>query len=251
MEIDEILPGCKIEVLESYETLEGTKETNIYKSSLFSVIDSNMIEIVAPQKKGTLIPLHMGSSYDLLFFDNDSMKKTEGVVVDRYRSGNFNLVRLHIVKKLSKFQRREFFRIDCMIPLFFTNLTKEELNSGTISKMYQMVFKRFSDNYDSDVELISGTIIDISGGGIRFTTDVNIDSNLKYLFIFKLQSEEYEDMENMQIIGRVVASEHLPGSDRYAHRIQFLFTNNKKNQDEIVKFIFEVERERRGKEQAV
>lgn len=246
MEIDEILPGCKIDILEEIETLEGEKKLKYYKSSLFSVIDSDIIEIVAPYENNVLIPLHMGQSYNLVFFDNETMRKTEGVVVDRYRSGNFNLVRLHILKKLSKFQRREFFRIDCMIFLSFIELNDNENNTSKISNIYNKIHNRIEASVNN-ISYENGTIIDISGGGIRFTTDVNLNSSHKYLFIFDLKFDD--NIRTIDIIGRVVNSEHLPDSDKYSHRIQFLYGDNKKHQDEIVKYIFEIERKRRRKEQ--
>ncbi len=90
-----------------------------------------------------------------------------------------------------------------------------------------------------------GICVDISGGGIRFTSASPL-TGVNYLFI-RLSLYANEKEENLTLIGKLVESDQLRGTTQYSHRVQFLFSNMNR-QEKIIRYIFEVERLRRQRD---
>ena len=242
MELDEITPGCKINVL--YETKMDNKVVkHNYPSSLYSVLDSKTIEIVTPLNNTTPVPLHPGSRYTLIFSSDKGMIRALSEAVDRYKKGNFLLVKMKIVGSLSKYQRREFYRIDCLIPVKVTRLKEADLGITSLEEL-----KRTLENREGEEEDYA-TIIDISGGGIRITSPFDLDGCEYCLFSFDLLMNS--GSRHIDLIGKIVSSQHMPETDKYSHRIQFVYNYGTVFQEVIVRYIFETERKRRRKEQEV
>jgi c-di-GMP-binding flagellar brake protein YcgR len=240
MELDEITPGCKINVL--FESKTGDQNVkHDYPSSLYSVLDSKTIEIVTPLNNTTPVPLHPGSRYTLIFSTDKGMIKALSEAVDRYKKGNFLLVKMKIVGNLSKYQRREFYRIDCLIPVKVAKLDKADLNITNLEDLKRVVEDREEEDY--------ATIIDISGGGIRITAPFDLHECEYCLLGFDLLLNS--GSRHIDLIGKIVSSQHMPETDKYSHRIQFVFNYGTVYQEIIVRYIFETERKRRRKEQEV
>jgi c-di-GMP-binding flagellar brake protein YcgR len=247
MELDEILPGCKIDVVELKNSADGSQVPESYTSSLFSVVSSDVIEMMTPQKQNSLVPLHPGERYKLVFTTDRGMVSATGAVIDRYKNSNFFITKVQLVGKLSKYQRREFFRIDCMIPVRFVPLKNEDLEGPSIVAVRTNLQTRIDKGEKISEEY--GTIIDISGGGIRFTAPYPVQKDEMCLFDFDLAMKS--GIRHLEIIGRCVGSENIPETEKYSHRIMFDFSKDRVSQEVIVRYIFEIERKRRRKEQEV
>lgn len=247
MELDEILPGCKIDVVELKNPDDENHVPESYSSSLFSVVDNDTVEIMSPQKANNIVPLHQGERYNLVFTTDKGMISATGVVLDRYKNSNFLLTKMQLVGRLSKYQRREFFRIDCMMPVRFLPLTPDDLEMPNIATIRQNIQTKIDKGEKISEEY--GTIIDISGGGIRLTAPYPMQNEERCLFDFDLALKS--GIRHLEIIGKCVGSEHIPDTDKYSHRVMFDFSFEKISQEVIVRYIFEIERKRRRKEQEV
>jgi len=247
MELDEILPGCKIDVVELADSNGEMKIEHAYVSSLYSVIETDIIEITTPQKKNTLVPMHQGVKYKLIFTTEKGLVRADCVVLDRYQSSNFFLTKVQIIGKLSKYQRREFYRIDCLVPCRFTELEDDDLLVPSIQMLRQNILTKKEKNEKISEEY--GTIIDISGGGIRLTAPYSMKENDYFLFDFDLALDN--GVRHVELVGRCVGSDHIPDTDLYSHRVKFDFMFEKVSQEIIVRYIFEIERKRRRKEQEI
>ena len=247
MELDEIIPGCKIEVTHFAAGLEENKIVNTYKSSLFSVVEDDVIEITTPMKKGHLAPLHQGIKYKFVFITDKGLVRADGVVIDRYKNQNFYLIKVQLLGKLSKYQRREFYRVDCLVPTRFIPLKEEDLDFENMALLRQNIQNKIDLGERKSEEY--GTIIDISGGGIKFTAPYSIKEDEYCLFDFDLALDS--GIRHVELIGKCVGSDHIEDTDQYSHRIRFDYRFEKLSQEVIVRYIFELERKRRRKEREV
>ena len=73
MELDDILPGCKLDVVEPKIDPDGKNKgiNHSYKSSLYSILDNNHIEIMTPQEETIIIPLRYGGQ-SYLYYNSGS-----------------------------------------------------------------------------------------------------------------------------------------------------------------------------------
>ena len=65
-----------------------------------------------------------------------------------------------------KFQRREYFRYPCLLDFKYYELTAEQAMLDSVDA----IFSEIRDEHFYEKER-KGKIMDLSGGGIRFTTD--------------------------------------------------------------------------------
>jgi c-di-GMP-binding flagellar brake protein YcgR len=248
MELDDILPGCKLDVVEPKLDAEG-KDIGIkhsYKSSLYSVLDNNHIEIMTPQEETIIVPLMDEGQYKLIFTTSQGLLRANGQVVKKYKKENFYLTEFMVIGSISKYQRREFFRIDCMVPVEFTVLSNDAGSFTSINEAKREI--ALKEERGESIFSGKGTIIDISGGGIRFTTSSNIENYSYVLFKFELYMNS--GSRALEVIGKPVHSDHILDTNKYSHRIQFQYTDGV-SQEVIIRYIFEVERSRRRKEQGL
>lgn len=234
MELDEITPGCRLEILETEEKENREKKT--YKSSLYSVIDNDTIEATVPTVRARLVPLDREREFYFVFITEKGLLRTKGIVTDIYKRGNFFLMKVHLNGHLSKYQRREFFRIDCMIPVIYQSLNEEQGLMKTVHEAEESLKKPESRSLVHGF----GTIMDISGGGAKITSRLSLKEVPYVLLKFQMDVPDLEKMP-VTVIAKVVNSESIEGVDLYCHRVRFMFRDYT-NQEKIVRYIFEKER---------
>lgn len=242
MNLEDLIPGTRLDVIREAKNKDNgtTVIGQSYTSALYSVLDAHTIEITAPQQKTSYVMLPPGDGYRFIFTTDRGLLRSKGAVLENYRNDNFRLCRVELEGELTKYQRREFYRMDCMLPVAYTELAIEE------AAMDPEEIRRTHASDGQAHPLRQGTAIDISGGGIRFTSDKSLSEVPAVLLSFTLPFRA-GDAECL-VKGRIVRSDHIQGADRYSHRVQFMDLPMKK-QEEIVRFVFETERLRRQKEQ--
>ena len=240
MELDEITPGCRLDILEMDE--KENKSNKTYKSSLYSVLDNDTIEATVPTVRARLIPLDREREFYFVFITDKGLLRTKGVVTDIYKRGNFYLMKVHLNGHLSKYQRREFYRIDCMIPVIYQSLSDEQGKMKTVREAEESLKKPESRSRVHGF----GTIMDISGGGAKITSKLSLIDVPYVLLKFQMDVPGLEKMP-VTVIAKVINSENIEGVDLYCHRVRFMFRDSA-NQEKIVRFIFEKERLLRRKE---
>ena len=82
----------------------------------------------------------------------------------RYRDNNIYVLALDLTTNLRKYQRREYYRFSCALEMNSRELLKEEIDSLNHSHT----------SLQPELPLKRSVIVDISGGGLRFV------SNLEY-----------------------------------------------------------------------
>ena len=225
-------PGDKVEIqFEQRVTLPDNKiqvKKRIYISKINQVLSEDKVEIMMPIEQSKLVLLPRSVVGNLVVYTGNGLFQCKIKVGDRYKNGNIYLQVLELISGIKKYQRREFYRYSCTIPLYCRLLTDEEKKSLV-----------WDQTKRGDV----CQVLDIGGGGIRFTTDKIYQEG--DLIICFLELEGSKGIQNIQAIGKVLACRQVKNSGRfYEVRIQFEKIANDMR-EKIVQFIFDDERRKR------
>ncbi len=143
-----------------------------------------------------------------------------------------------MLTNLHRYQRREYYRFNCVIEMNYRVMSQEELegvSSGVISPS--------SDLDENDMK--EAMIVDISGGGLRFVAEEQYPIDTVLFVEFSLEIED--EMMPFALAAKVIyASEIENREGEYEIRLQYVYINNT-IREEIIKFIFEEERKSRKK----
>ena len=244
--VRELLPGTRtdIRILQLVMRAKETgEEVENYPSSVFDTLPDGTIEVNCPIKEQKILILRMDLRYELVFTTENGLIRATGHFVERYKKENFYLMRFKPQGPLEKFQRREFYRLDCYIPLNYVTLAPEADDMEKMSELRGLLQKQREEKIPTIMG--QGTILDISGGGIRFITTKDLKDVSYLLLEFPIQGKNGK--EQIEVIGQVRGSLPVDKNGNSEYRIKILFKDTKA-QERIVHYIFEEERRIRQKE---
>lgn len=225
-------PGDKVEIqFEQRVTLPDNKiqlKKRIYISKINQVLSEDKIEIMMPIEQSKLVLLPRSVVGNLVVYTENGLFQCKIKVGDRYKSKNIYLQVLDLISGIKKYQRREFYRYSCSVPLYCRLLSNEEKKNLI---------------WDETVRGKACQVIDIGGGGIRFMTD-NIYQEEDLIICF-LELEGKKGSQEIQAVGKVLGCKQVKNSGRfYEVRVQFEKISNDMR-EKIVQFIFDDERRKR------
>ncbi len=235
--LSRIAIGTKMEITRPFDRFTGELTTN--KSYISQVLDIRYDELVCamPIFEGRIIPLEVGSDYVAYFYTSQGIYKADVNAVSRSKEENIYTVNFKLQSELVKFQRREFYRLECTIEVRLTALTDEET-------MFFLKESKLPNNLQET--FLKAIIVDISGGGVRVFTprQFNITEFVSLEFELKVLGK----IKRFRLAGKVVMSSESPNmSDIYDTRIEFKRIAENDRAD-IVKYIFEQQRRLRKME---
>lgn len=239
--------GNKIEMQKVVPGLSPIKPS-VYVSQLLDILDQRQLKLAMPSEKGRIIPLDLGDTYSLIFYTGKGLYRCQCEIADRYRDENLYYVIVKQKTDLERYQRREYYRLNCIMDAFARRISKEE----------EICLKKLKEkDFDDDEEYwkcmakLDGmvkdwreiTITDVSGGGSRFnsSTEWEQGENIYMKISFRSRNRSYE----YELMSRVVESisvERKPFG--YETRIEFQGISNKEREN-IIQFIFEEQRKMR------
>ncbi len=243
MEAREIAPGSKVDLrlLQEVNREDGGqgKVAGTYMSSVFDVEGDDLI-MHMPTQGGKICLLPLNVRYEFVFTTSNGLYKAEGIVSERFKKDNFYLMKGELTTDIVKFQRREFYRMECSIPVLFLSLEEDEGEAASMAEVKTMI----KDTTRPIAIRGLGTILDISGGGVRFISEKDL-GDYEYVFIhFEILLNNRKT--NLEIVCNVLAKEYNPDTKKYNYRTKFLFKDTKM-QEKVIRFIFEEERRNRHK----
>ncbi len=224
-----VSPGDKVD-LQSVDHLFSDEKVKKYSTRVYDVLSDDKIEIVMPMEKSKLILLPIDGEYDLCFYKDALLYQCYARIYDRYKSNNVYVIAFELTSNLRKHQRREYYRFNCMIELRARDLKQEEIAAADEGKNFIV----------PGLPLRRGIASDLSGGGMRFVTDIRFEEGSYVYTTFNLTTDgvtrEYE------VISKVLTVRDVPNRPgEYEHRIQFANLDRDTRED-IIKYIFEEER---------
>ena len=212
---------------------DGTRGIRLYKTSVYDVLDDGRLEIVMPMEQSRLVLLPVGGEYDVCFFSHGGMYKADVRIVDRQKINGTYIILAEMLTNLHKYQRREYYRFNCIIEMEARELSKEEIEA----------FKEADGAVIEEREMNRGVIVDISGGGLRFVSRRLYECGSIILLSFKLPIANRE--KSFTLAAQVILSKEIENRrDEYENRVKFVYINNQ-TREEIIKYIFDEERKNR------
>lgn len=213
--------GDKIELVSKSSKKE---DKQVYVSKIQNFDEDGNITILAPIHQAKIVPLGVNTNYYIFVYTSKGLYSCETVVASRSKSENMYFITLKVLTKMKKFQRRQYYRLDCILP-FSYNISEEE------------------------DEWTKGTILDISGGGIRFSAEEKLERNTPIKCHLELDFDG--EIKEISVDGEIVGSKILENEkDLFENRVEFEDISNE-YREIIIKYIFEEERKRRKKEKGM
>lgn len=243
---DLIQLGDKIDIqlvqqLQMQERGELTEPIRTYNSSLFDYLTEKDFEIAMPTENGRMVLFQIGLRCKLLFYTKKGMYSCTAIVTNRYKKGNFYLLAMQITSSIEKIQRREFFRIEYAKPMKYIPITEDIAKLATTEQVFVQI-----QNPDFINQKKEAMMLDLSGGGLRFSSTEHLDVGSFVVVELRLTNDRMD--QTFFLVSKIISSEPIPNKpELFVNRIQFFF-KNLRDRENIVRFVFEEERRIRRKE---
>lgn len=246
MEIVELRPGTPIEftILSTNSDVENyiDEDRSVYISSVFGVTKKEEIIFHIPTRKGHTVTIPMNVPFNAVFNTKNGMFQLTGEITKRGRLENFPVYVFIPSTKLTKVQRRDYFRFQCLIPIKVLPIPHEVAILPNMT-LVEDDLERYGNTYGLPV---AGNIIDISGGGAKFTAKTDVITDRFMYCSFKLKSKQIN--QTINVVARRVKSDYKEKLGIFEHRIEFLF-KEPEDRETIIKYIFDEDRRLRKKDQ--
>ena len=150
------------------------------------------------------------------------------------------MLRVAFHTPLNKYQRREYYRLNCAMEAAFYIINKEM----AMLEHTDEIETALRENEEAAGEKMSAYVRDISGGGMRFVTDVELPED-SYILVYIRLGEKAQDAV-YPIVGRVISSGKVEDVTpaKYEQRVEFILKDSRVRED-IIRFIFKEERKAR------
>ncbi|SFP91477.1 c-di-GMP-binding flagellar brake protein YcgR, contains PilZNR and PilZ domains [Lachnospiraceae bacterium XBB1006] len=240
MEAEFLKIGTKLEITSIPGEEEDVKDEGIsYTSMIEEIFPNGDLEVDMPTYQRKLVLLHNGVRYQFYFYNGKTTYMAVGEVVDRYKTENRYFLRVQLKTQPVKFQRREYFRCECMIDLKYHPVPSKDYDMQEV-----MLLRRELMREDVLDILEEGIILDISGGGVRFVSKNHqeVGSYVRMIFRIPIYEGEYRMFD---LIGKIISCDSIKdGRMNYVNRVKFICIESGER-EEIIRFIFEEERKSR------
>ena len=231
--------GDKVDIrlVQSVQQEQKTgKVVRIYKSSIHDISEDGDIWLTMPMEAGRLVLLPLGVRFEFVFYSSAGLYCSEGQVVDRYKEYNIYILKIELHSQLKKYQRREYYRYPCLLEATYYVIEDEELAKKKSEEIFEYLHEEnfYQNQYQA-------TILDLSGGGVRFVTNTRLEVGTSLLLVIHLCNDKMD--KQYAISGHVL--EQQENEDCRDTRVEFIFQDSK-IREEIIRYIFEEERKNLG-----
>lgn len=226
--------GNKIELTKSISaaSIEEIQEKRVFMSQLLDIMEDEKMKISMPMEQGKIIPIPVNARMDACFYTPKGLYQCKIVITDRYKEGQIFILVVEMASPLKKYQRRQYFRLGCIIDIKYRTISKQELEEYTHRN--DLIKERC---------FMEGTALDISGGGIRFVSERKLEKDQEILI--SLDISYGKQSKSYGLLGRVIMSYEAKSKvGLYEHRIEFINMQGGVRES-LIKYIFEEERRQR------
>ena len=198
-------------------------------SKINQVLSADKLEIMMPIEDSKVVLLARNIPYDLFIYSSGGLYECKVKAGDRYKSGSIYLQQLILLTEVKKYQRREFYRYACSVPVYSRHLQEEEKENLV---------------WDDTISGKEGESVDLGGGGVRFKVKERYEPEELIICMIKLVMDDEE--KEVQVLGKVLDVTPVEYTRYYEIRVQFEKISDEAR-EYIVQYIFEDERKRRKK----
>ena len=224
--------GDKVEIrpIQRASLKEEQKEQKIYISKVNQILGEDKLEILMPLEQSRIVLLPRNIVLNMVIYTSNGLYQCEVRASERYKNGNVYLQALELMSGIKRYQRREFYRYSCNVPVLSRPLQEEEKENLVLDKSHPC---------------IPGSSYDIGGGGARFC--VEYPYKPKEIIVCILQLEIKESLVEVPTLAKVLSCGPIKNTESYEARVQFEAIAHK-DRELIIQYIFEDERKRRRHE---
>ena len=79
-----------------------------------------------PMEQGKVILLPVDGEYNLCFYTQSGLYQCLARVIDRYKSDNIFVLVMELTTDIRKYQRREYYRLNCVLDMKARNVTPSD-----------------------------------------------------------------------------------------------------------------------------
>lgn len=246
--------GDKIDLTKLKRGFEDSAQERQYVSQLLDYLDEDNLKIAMPIEYSRVIPLDLGDKYKLCFYTERGLYQCNCEIVDRYKEENIYILIVKLTSLLEKYQRRQYYRLECILDMEYRIFHQEELNF--INQLQQDDFISPDDKdrcinalNQLQTEWFPATITDISGGGARFNSTNFHDKGTKLRINIAFQINN--GTKNCVLKATIISSIQLPNKyGYYENRVEFSEIELEERET-IIKYVFEEERKIRKREKGL
>ncbi|GHU41017.1 hypothetical protein FACS1894111_02610 [Clostridia bacterium] len=249
MKISELKIGENLDIRQVLNTALKIEDINgsgepFYKSRIYEITSDKLIEVDIPSHEGKLILPEVGDTYEVVVYTQVGLYRLMGKVKRRYRIGMIALMTLQVLTEPERFQRREYFRHSCMMGVQYLPLFdyETELETRQMTPASKLMWQHKREHPESTEK--QGLVLDLSGGGVRFTTTEKFEVGSSLLFRLYLKNDNMD--ESFVILGQILDEKRLPEAGKREYRVEFQMEDDD-IRESIIKYIFDEERKRRKK----
>ncbi|HWT76777.1 MAG TPA: PilZ domain-containing protein [Mobilitalea sp.] len=243
--------GDKIDIKPLDKAGKPLRNARTYVSQLLDFADFDIINISAPIVYGRAIIFNAGENYNLCFYTNIGLFQCNCVVLSNHKENNAMVCVVRITTNLEKYQRRQYYRLECLLDIEYRVIRKEE--EMIEQKIHSNDFRSNQEKEDCfklmalfEKEWVKATVMDISGGGARYNSPVQYNQGDKLRI--KLDLAMRSEIKRLVLSAIMVTSIRVTNRyDSYENRIEFTDIPQR-DREELIKFIFEQDRKRRKNE---
>ena len=234
--------GVRVELRAVQKNSSVEKES--YVSDFVQWTEEDYVVITAPvykKRTGTVL-VQPRDIFETSFLTPKGVYKCRAGVIKRGKLPNgMIVVVLKLISEFEKKQRRQFFRMDCVLKMKFAVLTEEQRRKCMEMKNVVENIPILKQQLEQEnLKYIKAVVLDISGGGMKFTSFVEQNPGDCLLLVPELPEELEAKLPIL--IGTVISSKEILGQEppMYDNRISFDGIS-KKEREEIVAYIFKEE----------
>lgn len=208
-------------------------------------------KISVPIIESRVVPLELGDDYEMCFFTNAGLYQCKARIQKRYSEKKMNVMQVFLLTELKKYQRRKFYRLDCMFSIKYRMLSDEEIALRESLKVDKWETEEKKRQCMATLEGIpkewkEGTISDLSGGGLRFRgrDDMQREAVAEVMLPLSMKN----GIVPLTFFIRVVSCTRFQGSPiDFEVRGEFVHIEDDEREI-VVKYVFEEQRRRLRKE---
>ena len=207
--------GTKLELIKIRHT-EARPDTSYISRFLYQKsVDEAVIEM--PAKAGVLVPLEPGEAFQVCFYTSKGLYQCQSQVISRHYEDSLPVAVIKLRSEFEKLQRRQYYRMECILQLEFATVTEEEMQNLLIQKGTlgnQIVKRDGADVVEQKMAMrfYPGVTLDISGGGVRFNAEHTAQSGDIIAMRIAFMSQ---DAQKLKILfAKVLTVLPVPGNSR-------------------------------------
>ncbi len=189
-----------------------------YKSQLLATKTEERIWIKMPTVNDMTVFLDKVEQYELVFYSAEGLYRCIARLESQFKVKQISIAVMFLASPLERYQRRQYFRMQCTFDMTFWIDGAERL-------------------------IHRGIVTDISGGGARFRSKQAYKEGT--MIRMHLDMPDTDIAPGDEICAKIISGDVVPDQSQMVEmRVEFLEITGKTRED-IVKYVFEEERKQR------